>query len=56
MYEPLASDAPVYQHLNSMDTPLAKELLSQNLIIPSHEKLTEKEIDYVVNMFHGFYS
>jgi hypothetical protein len=56
MYEPLASDAPVYRHLNSMDTPLAKELLSQNLIIPSHEKLTEKEIDYVVNMFHGFYS
>ena len=55
MYEPLASDAPVYRHLNSMDTPLAKELLSQNLIIPSHEKLSEEQINYVINKFHEFY-
>jgi len=56
MHEPLASDAPVYRHLNSDPTPVAKEILSQGLIIPSHEKLTEDKINYVINMINKFYS
>ena len=56
MHEPLASDAPIYRHLNSDPTPVAREVLSKGLIIPSHEKLTEDKINYVINMINEFYS
>ncbi len=55
MYEPLVYDAPVYRHLNSNPTPVAREVLSKSLIIPSHDKLIKKEIDYIINIFHEFY-
>ena len=56
MHEPLASDAPVYRHLNSHPTPVARKLLSKSLIIPAHEKLTEKQVNYVIEVFHKIYN
>ena len=55
MYEPLASDAPVYSHLNSKNIQTAREILLENLIIPSHEKLSEHQLDYVINKMHEFF-
>ena len=53
MYEPLVSDAPVYRYLNPQPTPLAREVLSECLIIPSHEKLIKKEMNLNANIIMG---
>ena len=42
--------------MNSKNIQTAREILLENLIIPSHEKLSEHQLDYVINKMHEFYS
>ena len=46
--DPLISDSPAYKKYNKNDTPNAKKVLRKTLNIPFHEKLTNKELKYVV--------
>ena len=48
MHEPLVCDAPVYKGCRAV-TPRARSILAESLIIPSHEKLTTEQIDFVVD-------
>ena len=47
--DPLISDSPAYKRFNKNDTPNAKKVLMKTLNIPFHEKLTLKELHYVVD-------
>ena len=47
--DPLISESPAYKKFNRNDTPNAKKILSKTLNIPFHEKLTKKELKYVVD-------
>ena len=47
--DPLISDSPAYKKYNKNDTPNAKKVLKKTLNIPFHEKLTNKELKYVVD-------
>ncbi len=47
--DPLISDSPAYKKYNKNDTPNAKKVLRKTLNIPFHEKLTNKELKYVVD-------
>ena len=47
--DPLISDSPAYKKFNKNDTPNAKKILKNTLNIPFHEKLTIKELNYVVD-------
>ena len=47
--DPLISDSPAYRKYNKNDTPNAKKILKKTLNIPFHEKLTLKELKYVVD-------
>ena len=51
----LMSKQPAYKSFLS-STPKADELVKYILCIPVHEKLTQKELDYVVNSFHLFFN
>ncbi len=55
MHEPLACDAPVYKGCRAV-TPRARKILAESLIIPSHEKLTTDQIDFVVNRAASFFN
>ena len=46
---PLISQAPAYKKFNKNDTPNAKKILAHTLNIPFHEKLSNKQIKYVVD-------
>ena len=46
--DPLISDSPAYKKYNKKDTPNAKKILRKTLNIPFHEKLTYKELKYIV--------
>ena len=54
MHEPLACDAPVYMQYNNNSVPVARKVLENSLIIPSHEKLTKEQVDYTINKFKSF--
>ena len=47
--DPLISDAPAYKKYNKNNTPNAKKILKRTLNIPFHEKLTFKQLNFVVN-------
>ena len=47
--DPLISTSPAYKKYNKNDTPNAKKILKRTLNIPFHEKLTKKELKYVVD-------
>ena len=47
--DPLILDSPAYKKYNKNDTPNAKRVLKKTLNLPFHEKLTNKEIKYVVD-------
>ena len=47
--DPLISDSPAYRKYNKNDTPNARKVLRKTLNIPFHEKLTLKELKYVVD-------
>jgi len=48
MHEPLASKAPIYSDVNALPTPVAREVLSKSLIIPSHEKLSKAKVKHMI--------
>ena len=50
MHEPLACDAPVYIKHNNNPVPMARKILAESLIIPSHEKLSEKQVNTVIDL------
>jgi len=52
--EPLACDAPVYWQYNTHPVPVARKMLAMNLILPSHEKLREKQVDHVIDCIMKF--
>ncbi len=53
---PLVNETPVYSKYNYNDTPNAKRLINSSLIIPSHENMTFKQVDYVIKSINRFYS
>ncbi len=53
MHEPLVCDAPVYKHCVAQSNR-ARVVLSSSLIIPSHDKLSAGEIDYIVGTIKEF--
>lgn len=55
MHEPLACDAPVYMKYNQHPVPVARKILADSLIIPSHEKLNSKQVDYVISKTQSFF-
>ena len=54
-HEPLVSDAPVFKKFIKGDLSNAKKILSQFLSIPAHEKLTNEQIEYVIEKIKNFY-
>ena len=54
MHEPLACDAPVYKKYNHKPVPLARKILGRNLIIPSHEQLSEEQVNKVIDATFRF--
>ena len=54
MHEPLAYNAPVYKKFTVKKLPVAEKVLKESLVIPSHEKLTDNQIDYVVSNLNYF--
>ena len=53
MHEPLVSDAPVYRrHRASSDN--ASEVLNSSLVIPSHEKLSREQVQYIIDTVCAF--
>jgi len=55
-HKPLVSDAPVFQKYKGKDTPNARKVLSRFLSIPAHEKLSNDQINFVIEKIKGFYS
>jgi dTDP-4-amino-4,6-dideoxygalactose transaminase len=53
MHEPLACDAPVYKSCRSSSDRAAK-LLASSLAIPSHEKLDNHQVQYVIDVCNEF--
>ena len=53
--KPLACDAPIYKKFKTSPVPKSERLISQNLIIPSHEKLTIEQLDYIGVCFEEFF-
>jgi len=54
-HKPLVSDAPVFRQYIKKDTPNARKILSRFLSIPAHEKLSNSQIDYVIEKINSFY-
>jgi dTDP-4-amino-4,6-dideoxygalactose transaminase len=54
MHKPLACDAEVYKKYNKHLLPNSYKLIDQNLIIPSHEGLSKKDVQYVIECFKSF--
>ena len=55
-YLPLASEAPVYKDINNITCPTAKRLVQSNLVLPSHEKLTDGQVDFMLQSIQDFYA
>ena len=54
-HKPLVSDAPIFKKYVKEDTPNARAVLSRFLSIPGHEKLSNQQIDYVIEKIISFY-
>ena len=54
-YSPLVCDASVYKNDGKIKVPIARRLLNQSISIPLHEKMTFKQVDYVINNISQFY-
>jgi len=52
---PLASEAPIYAHLKRFETPVAQKVLDSFLSIPAHEKLTDEQVDFVIDTVRCFF-
>ena len=54
--KPLIPDAPFYKKIfKKGNLPNAEKLIKKNLILPCHEKMTEKQVFYVINHIKKFY-
>ena len=54
-YLPLASEAPLYQLKKHSESPVASMLVNQILVLPSHEKLTDTQVEYMIQTVCNFY-
>jgi len=54
-YLPLASEAPVYREKGRPQPPVSRRLMDQNLVLPSHEKLTSSQVDYIIETIQNYY-
>ena len=55
-YSPLASDAAVYKDkINKKKVPMARRLLNKSLSVPLQEKMTMKQVEYVIDTTRRFY-
>ena len=54
-HKPLVSDAPIFKQYIKEDAPNARRVLSKFLSIPAHEKLSNSQIDYVIEKITSFY-
>jgi dTDP-4-amino-4,6-dideoxygalactose transaminase len=54
-HKPLVSDAPIFKQYIKEDVPNARRVLSKFLSIPAHEKLSNSQIDYVIEKITSFY-
>jgi len=53
MHEPLVCDAPIYRECRG--TVLnARKVLSESLVIPSHEKLSPEQLTYIIQLIRNF--
>ena len=52
--EPLACDAPVFEQYNNYSVPVARQMLANSLVIPSHEKLSHKQVEYIISSINSF--
>jgi dTDP-4-amino-4,6-dideoxygalactose transaminase len=48
------SQQPAYRHLAARGLPNAERLVTQILSLPIHEKLTDDQIDYVIESIAAF--
>lgn len=55
-HKPLVSDAPIFRKYKRKDTPNARIVLSRFLSIPAHEKLSDEQVDFVIEKIKEFYS
>jgi len=53
MHEPLVSDAPAHQRCRSK-SPNARKILDSSLVIPSHEKLSNGQVEYIIRSIQQF--
>ena len=54
--KPLVSDAPVFRKYKRKDTPNARKVLSRFLSLPAHEKLSDEQVEFVIDKIREFYS
>jgi len=54
-HTPLIPDSPSYKKYRSKNYSVAKKIISKTLSIPAHEKLTDNQVSYVVNIIKKFY-
>jgi dTDP-4-amino-4,6-dideoxygalactose transaminase len=54
-HKPLVSDALIFKQYVKEDTPNARRVLSRFLSIPGHEKLSNNQINYVIEKITAFY-
>jgi len=54
-HKPLVSEAPVFREFFT-ETPNASGILNDFLSIPVHEKLTNSQVDYVIDKINNFYN
>ena len=55
-YSPLASDAPIFKNKkNTFKIKNSKRLLKESLSIPLHEKLSNNQINFIVDNIKNFY-
>lgn len=55
-HKPLVSDAPVFRMHKRKDTPNARKVLSRFLSIPAHEKLSNEQVNFVINKIRECYN
>lgn len=53
-HTPLAHQAPIYRDIAHPPTPVAERLVNETLSIPAHEKLTDEQVDYVIDKMIEF--
>ncbi len=54
-HQPLVSDAPIFKKFKSY-TPNARKVLDKFLSIPAHEKLSDDQVNYVIEKIKFFYN